>query len=145
MSIVTRWPHQSGANELVEVPMSFDFTAGPGNPVRTPMFEGGTDQAASIQGNFARAMERGGVGLYNILLKDTVPWFFGDSLKISTPKADTGAPFTCKVCTDQGDYQNGPTPFLRVQVFDSTGVLADPAPGHTIVGSLVFRDRRVGS
>lgn len=148
MSSKTRWPSQASTNEVVEVPMSWEF-AGAADLTRTPMVVDGIDQSAGIQGVYVVRIQRVGVGLYNIELADSFPWLLGESLKVGTPLADAAAPFTVKATTDQANYQTPPTsttgPFVRIQVFDTANALADPPAGHTLWGSLVFRNRRVGS
>lgn len=143
MSSQTRWPSQAATNEMVEVPMSWDF-AGAADLVRTPMVVDGQDQSASIQGTAVRAILRAGVGTFTVNLKQSWPWFLGDSLKVSTDSADPAAPYTTKLTTDL-TYQDPTTPVMTLYVFDATGVLADPPAGHTLIGSINFRNRRVGS
>ncbi len=143
MSSKTRWPSQASTNEVVDVPMSWDFE-GAAPLTRTPMIVDGIDQSASIQGGAVRGVGRGAPGQFNILLSESWPWLFGSDLRVSTPLADTAPPYTAKLATDL-TYQSSSAPFVRMYVYDATGVLADPPPGHTLVGGLRFRNRRVGS
>ena len=143
MSSQTRWPFQGNTNELVAIMLSWDF-AGAADLVRTPMLVDGVNQSAGIQGSAVTGIIRAAAGRYNILLKEPWPWLLGDDLKVATPFADVAAPYTVKVATDTY-YQDPATPFIAIQVFDAAGVLADPAVGHTLRGTLTFRNRRVGS
>lgn len=143
MASQTRWPHAAATNELVEVPLEWSCN-GAADMTRAPMIVDGVDQSASIQGTAVSYIQRGGVGLYNVGLKQPWPWLLSAHLEISTPLADAAAPYTVKVCTDL-TYQAATGPYVRIQIFDTANALADPPVAHTLRGSLVFRNRRVGS
>lgn len=145
MSSQTRWPSQAATNEMVEVPVSWDF-AGAADLVRTPMVADGQDQSASIQGTAVSfILYTGIVGHFRVKLKQSWPWLLGGHLDVATGDADPAAPFTVKVCHDPAAIQDAANPQLAIQVFDAAGVAANPPAGHTLWGSLHFRNRRVGS
>lgn len=144
MSSKTRWPSQASTNEIVEVPMSWEF-AGAADLTRTPMLVDGTDQSASIQGTAVSRVSRVALGTYDIGLAEPYPWLLGDHLKVVTAPSDNAAPFAVKVTNDQASLQASLNPSIIIYVFNAAGALADPPAGHTLWGSLVFRNRRVGS
>ena len=147
MSIDTRWPKQGGTTELVDLPIEFDFHGAVLAPTRTPMIVDGKDEAAGIQGNQISGIDHGGVGLFNINLREPVAWLLGDSLKVCARIATVVAPYTVELASDL-TFQTatpGAPAFVRMRIWDSTGVLADPPDGFTLRGEMTFRNRRTGS